>query len=364
MNQYVRLYFDILQDREIKDTLYDNLTFKEKRNFVKFQSVKVKKFDDRYDPYKLDKFSMKVIELILVLAIPIFLNLILISFIFITNLFTYDYQFNILEMNHLFEKASFYIYFITYLAFILINILNIKMIGNYYGVKYHFIKDYYYSYYKSNYVYHFIMNKLDLPKIYDHTRKANVQNKINYKLHVLYNKLQYLKPNYLKRSVNCYENNLMKNFNSLYIDRDATHMMYCYELINNLELLNKNKSTQGLNQLKYNLNGGYISLNEVNNKFSKIKDNDHLKSMIKSTNLNKSKLHSFKELVELIQHTLKIEYYHNKIKLLDQEEEKLKRSEKRLNDIYQTVYKLDDEQINAYDLRIKRLEQEIKELKQ
>ena len=207
-------------------------------------------------------------------------------------------------------------------------------------------------------------NKLDLPKIYDHTRKANVQNKINYKLHVLYNKLQYLKPNYLKRAVDCYEDNLMKNFNSLYIDRDATHMMYCYELINHLELLNKNKSTQGLNQLKYNLNGGYISLDAVNNKFSKIKDNDHLKAMIKSTNLNKSKLHSFKELAELIRHTLKIEYYHNKIKLLDQEEEKLKQSEKRLNDIYQNVYKLDNEQVNAYDLRIKRLEQEIKELKQ
>lgn len=364
MNQYIRLYFNIMQDREIKETLYDNLTFKEKRNFVRFQSVNVKKSDDRYDPYKLDKFSMKIIELLLVLAIPILLNLILISIIFITNLFTNDYQFNIIEMNHLSERISFYIYLITYLAFILINILNIKMIGNYYGVKYNFIKDYYYSYYESNYVYHFIMNRFNLTKIYDHTRTFDVQNKINYKLHVLYNKLQYLKPNYLKRSINHYENNLMKNFNTLYIDRDATHMMYGYELINNLELLNKNKSTQCLNQIKYNLNDDYISLNEVNNKSPEIKYNDHLKAMIKSTKLNKSKLSSFKELVELIQHTLRVEYYHNKIKLLDQEEEKLKQSEKRLKEIYDKVYRLDDNQVNAYDLRIKRLEQEIKELKQ
>lgn len=40
MNQYIRLYFNVMQDREIKETLYDNLTFKEKRNFVRFQSHK------------------------------------------------------------------------------------------------------------------------------------------------------------------------------------------------------------------------------------------------------------------------------------------------------------------------------------
>lgn len=87
MNKYARLYFDITQNRDIKDTLYKTLTKKEKKNFIKYESKSNKKIDHN-DDIKLNKFGMKLIEFISVLFVPFIV--IIISLFLIYMMYVFD----------------------------------------------------------------------------------------------------------------------------------------------------------------------------------------------------------------------------------------------------------------------------------
>ena len=130
----------------------------------------------------------------------------------------------------------------------------------------------------------------------------------------------------------------------------------------NVQLLNQNESTKDLNQIFYDIDDNYIEVDKLLDQHPDTKDNDHLIALIESIKLNKTEIKSFEKLVKLIRNKIEFEYYSQKINLLDDEKVKMEEAEKKLNNIYQTVYKLDEEQVNAYELRIKELEEKVNHL--
>lgn len=372
MNKYARFYFDITQNKDIKDTLYDTLTKKEKKNFIRYESKSNKKIDHN-DDIKLDKFGMKLIEFISVLFMPFIV--IVISLFLIYMMYIVDGLIPYEEINKNDAIASIganpgYFIFgvisaIIILIIIAVNSYNLFNIFDYYYMKYFQKENFCYKLTELNYIFKIVLLLINDDMKDDYAYELDeIRNNINYRIRVKYFKLKLLKPSNLRKEVEKHENKLIDKFNTLYIDKEATHLMYEYELMRNIELLNDNESTKDLHQIIYEIDDNYIEVNKLLNNDPDSKDNDHLQALMESIHLNKSEIKSFKELVELLQNKIEVEYYSQKINLLDDEKEKMEKAEKRLNEIYQTVYKLYDEQVNAYDLRIKELEEELKDLKQ
>lgn len=370
MDKYARFYFDITQNRDIKNTLYETLTTKEKKNFIRYESKSNKKIDHN-DNIKLDKFGMKLIEFISVLFVPFIV--IIISLFLIYMMYVFDGLIPHNEINQNDVLASIgrnpgYFIFINIIAIIImiiiaVNSYNLFNILDYYYMKYFQKENFCYKLTELNYIFKIVLLLINDDMKHDYAYGLDeIRNNINYRIRVKYFKLKLLKSSNLHKEIEKHENNLINKFNSLYINQDITHMMYGYELMKNIELLNDNESTKDLHQILYTIDDNYIEVNKLLDNDPDCKDNDHLQALIESTYLNKSEIKSFKELIKLLQNKVEVEYYSQKINLLDDEKEKMEKAEKRLNDIYQAVYKLDDNQVNAYDLRIKELEEEVNHL--
>ena len=377
MNKYARFYFDITQNKDIKDTLYDTLTKKEKKNFIRYESIHdIKPYDGEY--VKLDKFGMKLIEFISVIFFPFIVFIISLLILCGINIIDHLISHKGFDQNNIIASIGANpVYFIfgiitgiIILIIMLINACNLCAIIEYYCIKY-FNKDFEcYKWDDLNYIFDFVilLNSINekeqsMDKNYAYSNDE-IRNKINYMIRARYFKLKLLKSSNLFKAVEEHKRYLIDKFNTLYIDKEATHLMYGYELMKNVQLLNQNESTKDLNQIFYEIDDNYIEVDKLLDQHPDTKDNDHLIALIESIKLNKEEIKSFKQLVKLIRNKIEFEYYSQKINLLDDEKEKMEKAEKRLNDIYQTVYKLDDEQINAYDLRIKDYELRIKELEE
>ena len=370
MNKYARLYFDITQNRDIKNTLYETLTTKEKKNFIRYESKSNKKIDHN-DNIKLDKFGMKLIEFISVLFAPFIAFIISLFLIYMMYVFDGLIPHNEINQNNVLasigENPGYFI-FINIIAIIImiiiaVNSYNLFNILDYYYMKYFQKENFCYKLTELNYIFEIVLLLINDDMKDDYAYGIDeIRNNINYRIRVKYFKLKLLKSSNLCQEIKDYESNLINKFNTLYIDQDATHMMYGYELMKNIELLNDNELTKDLHQFLYKIDDNYIEVNKLLDEQHDRKDNDHLQALMESTYLNKSEIKSFKELIKLLQNKVEVEYYSQKINLLDDEKEKMEKAEKRLNDIYQAVYKLDDNQVNAYDLRIKELEEEVNHL--
>ena len=377
MNKYARFYFDITQNKDIKDTLYDTLTKKEKKNFIRYESIHdIKPYDGEY--VKLDKFGMKLIEFISVIFFPFIVFIISLLILCGINIIDHLISHKGFDQNNIIASIGANpVYFIfgiitgiIILIIILVNACNLCAIIEYYCIKY-FNKDFEcYKWDDLNYIFDFVilLNSINekeqsMDKNYAYSNDE-IRNKINYMIRARYFKLKLLKSSNLFKAVEEHKRYLIDKFNTLYIDKEATHLMYGYELMKKVQLLNQNESTKDLNQIFYEIDDNYIEVDKLLDQHPDTKDNDHLIALIESIKLNKEEIKSFKQLVKLIRNKIEFEYYSQKINLLDDEKEKMEKAEKRLNDIYQTVYKLDDEQINAYDLRIKDYELRIKELEE
>lgn len=370
MNKYARLYFDITQNRDIKDTLYKTLTKKEKKNFIRYESKSNKKIDHN-DDIKLDKFGMKLIEFISVLFVPFIV--IIISLFLIYMMYVFDGLIPHEEINKNDAIASIganpgYFIFgvisaIIILIIIAVNSYNLFNIFDYYYMKYFQKENFFYKLTELNYIFKIVLLLINDDMKHDYAYGIDeIRNNINSRLRRKYFRLKLLKLSNLRKEIEKHELKLIDKFNTLYIDKNATHLMYGYELMKNVQLLNQNESTKDLNQIVYEIDDNYIEVNKLLDEQPNSKDNDHLIALIESIKLNKKEIKSFKKLVELLQNKIEFEYYSQKINLLDDEKEKMEKAEKRLNDIYQNVYKLDNKQVNAYDLRIKELEEKVNSL--
>lgn len=377
MNKYARFYFDITQNKDIKNTLYDTLTKKEKKNFIRYESIHdIKPYDGEY--VKLDKFGMKLIEFISVIFFPFIVFIISLLILCGINIIDHLISYKGFDQNNIIASIGanpgYFIFGlitgIIILIIILVNACNLCAIIEYYCIKY-FNKDFEcYKWDDLNYIFDFVIllnsvneKEQSMDKNYAYSNDE-IRYIINYRLRRRYFRLKLLKSSNLFKAVEEHERYLIDKFNTLYIDKEATHLMYGYELMKNLQLLNQNESTKDLNQIFYEIDDNYIEVDKLLDQHPNTKDNDHLIALIESIKLNKAEIKSFEKLVKLIRNKIEFEYYSQKINLLDDEKEKMEKAEKRLNDIYQTVYKLDDEQINAYDLRIKDYELRIKELEE
>lgn len=368
MNKYARFYFDITQNKDIKNTLYDTLTKKEKKNFIRYESKNNEKINFDKD-IKLDKFGMKLLELILVLFVPFIVFIIYLFIFYIIQIST-----NLIpdDDNIITSIGSNPICFI----FGMINIYNLYAIIKYYYIKYLKNNNHYYKWIELNYIFDVLvllnLNAIEENNICINSSEENqicvdsyvneIRNKINYMIRARYFKLKLLSLSNSRKEIEKHESNLIDKFNTLYIDKEATHLMYGYELMKNIKLINDNESIKDLYEILYEIDDNYIEVNKLLDEHPDTKNNDHLIALIESIKLNKTEIKSFKELVKLIQYKVEFEYYSQKINLLDDAKMKMEEAEKRLNDIYQTVYKLDEEQVNAYDLRIKELEEKVNSL--
>lgn len=370
MNKFARFYFDITQNRDIKNTLYETLTTKEKKNFIRYESKSNKKIDHN-DNIKLDKFGMKLIEFISVLFVPFIV--IIISLFLIYMMYVFDGLIPHNEINQNDVLASIgrnpgYFIFINIIAIIImiiiaVNSYNLFNILDYYYMKYFQKENFCYKLTELNYIFNIVLLLINDDMKHDYAYGIDeIRNNINFRLRRKYFRLKLLKLSNLRKEIEKHELKLIDKFNTLYIDKNATHLMYGYELMKNVQLLNQNESTKDLNQIVYEIDDNYIEVNKLLDEQPDSKDNDHLQALIESTYLNKSKIKSFKELIKLLKNKIEFEYYSQKINLLDDEKEKMEKAEKRLNDIYQNVYKLDNKQVNAYDLRIKELEEKVNHL--
>lgn len=375
MNKYARFYFDITQNKDIKNTLYDTLTKKEKKNFIRYESIHdIKPYDGEY--VKLDKFGMKLIEFISVIFFPFIVFIISLLILCGINIIDHLISHKGFDQNNIIASIGANpVYFIfgiitgiIILIIMLVNACNLCAIIEYYCIKY-FNKDFEcYKWDDLNYIFDFVIllnsvneKEQSMDKNYAYSNDE-IRYIINYRLRRRYFRLKLLKSSNLFKAVEEHERYLIDKFNTLYIDKEATHLMYGYELMKNVQLLNQNESTKDLNQIFYEIDDNYIEVDKLLDQHPNTKDNDHLIALIESIKLNKAEIKSFEKLVKLIRNKIEFEYYSQKINLLDDEREKMEKAEKRLNDIYQTIYKLDNEQVNAYDLRIKELEEKVNSL--
>ena len=375
MNKYARFYFDITQDKDIKNTLYETLTKKEKKNFIKYESIHdIKPYNGKY--VKLDKFGMKLIEFISVIFFPFITFIISLLILCGINIIDHLISHKSFDQNDIIASIGANpVYFIfgiitgiIILIIMLVNACNLCAIVEYYCIKY-FNKDFEcYKWDDLNYIFDLVilLNSINekersMDKNYAYSNDE-IRYIINYRLRRRYLKLKLLKSSNLFKSVEEHERYLIDKFNTLYIDKEATHLMYGYELMKNIKLINDNESIKDLYEILYEIDDNYIEVDKLLDQHPDTKDNDHLIALIESIKLNKEEIKSFKQLVKLIRNKIEFEYYSQKINLLDDEKEKMEKAEKRLNDIYQTIYKLDNEQVNAYDLRIKELEEKVNSL--